>query len=77
MSCCEQTIIPFTLQGSTVIPYTTSLREKHGQVPSIEVYHLIGGQYIKVHTAPLLDSINPTQITINHGGSATGFIKLY
>lgn len=76
MSCCSPTIIPFTNSGGNTIAYSQSMRDKHGDIPNVEVYHLDSGEYILATVSIKIDGKPTSLITIDHGGSATGFIKI-
>jgi hypothetical protein len=77
MLCCAQTILPFTNEPITVIGLTDALKNAYSFAPNIEVVYLDEqtGEYVlegiitNVH-------ITSSQIIIDHGGNATGFIKL-
>ena len=68
MSCCTQTIVPFVNQASTTIPYT-------GDKPTVSTYYNIDGvwQVAGVFT-PIV--ITDSSVTVDHGGNATGVLKL-
>lgn len=70
MTCCEQNIIPFVEEDETIVPYAG----EYGQEPQVDVLYNIEG----VWQAGVFTSIQrtPTEITVNHGGAATGVIKL-
>jgi hypothetical protein len=72
-NCCENTIVPFYSTGTTTVPYGGEF----GSTPSIDVlYKNEDGTFTKAGIFILI-SIEPTQIIIDHGGPATGFIKIY
>ena len=73
MLCCPNTIVPFYSTGSTVVPYGGEF----GDTPNVDVLYDNGdGTFTKAGIFTLI-SILPTQITVDHGGPATGFIKIY
>lgn len=67
MSCCTQNIHTFVNETVTVLPYTG--------VPDVRVFYKVGESYEAAGVFTLI-SISPTQITIDHGGPATGVVKL-
>jgi hypothetical protein len=81
--CCnEPTIVKFFNQARTEIFYSASLRTKHGTYPSVLVYYyqateedgeLIAGGYL---TRVSWVGLPPTKIVVDHGGTATGIIKI-
>lgn len=76
MTCCNPTIIPFTGQDTMVIPYTTAMRNNYGDVPTVYVYHLDAGEYIKANIRIAYVGVPATEIRIYNGGLADGFIKI-
>ncbi len=77
MFCCPQTILPFTNEPITIIGLTDALKSSYTLVPNIEVVYLDEqtGEYV---LEGIITNIHVTasQIIIDHGGNATGFIKL-
>lgn len=73
MQCCDDNITPFYAATSTTLPYAGEF----GDTPSVDVlYKNEDGTYTKAGIFTLI-SIQPTQIVVDHGGPASGFIKIY
>jgi hypothetical protein len=77
MNCCAPTILPFTNSGGIVIPYTVSLKAKYGNLPSVVVYHIDNGEYVVANVSATVDGNPATEIRIDNGGAATGFVKIF
>lgn len=80
MPCCNETIQSFFNEASTSINYGPSLQAAHGPAPKVtvlywdedlEVYVAAG-----IFTTISFDTYPVTEITVNHGGEASGIIKL-
>jgi len=67
-ACCVSTSIPFTNVTSTIVPYT-------GEAPFIQVAYLQDGVYVIDGTLTTVVDTG-TQFEIDHGGAASGIIKL-
>jgi hypothetical protein len=52
------------------------MRNKHGNIPNIEVLHYDGTELVYPVVAVTIDNNPTTFIKINHGGMASGFIKI-
>lgn len=78
MPCCNETITSFFNVASTTINYGPSLQAIHGPAPKVTVLYWDGTQYVAagIFTSISFDTYPVTQITVNHGGSASGLIKL-
>ena len=68
MLCCPEIIVPFNGVAETVVPYS-------GTSPLIQMVYSVGGQLIAqgVFTNWTLSA---GTITFDHGGVASGFIKI-
>lgn len=75
-STCDPTALSFINQSTLSIPYTQALRDKYGDNPSVQVWHVISGvpQVVTVQIA--LDGFPPNQILIDNGGPATGWVVI-
>lgn len=76
MSCCPATIVSFGNVSSTTINYSPSLAALYGSDPNVQVYYKDGTEYV------LSDDMNEvrfdgTDIVVDHGGAAIGFIKVF
>lgn len=69
MICCPVTTIPFANQSVTVVPYT-------GERPVVSVAYLNADNTFTL--AGIMTNIvfTSTNFTIDHGGPASGIIKL-
>lgn len=76
MTCCNPTIIPFTGHDEMTIPYSTAMRALYGDVPTVYVYHLDNGEYIKANIRIAFIGVPATEIKIYNGGLADGFVKI-
>lgn len=75
-ACPEPRIVTFTNVASLNIPYTASMQALYGNVPTIEVYILDNGEYIKPVIKQGFNTYPPTMIIIDLGGPATGYVKI-
>lgn len=78
MPCCNPTTIPFFNEASTTISYGPSLQEQYGNAPKVTVVYWDGTQYVAagIFTSIAFTGYPVTNITVDHGGSSTGIIKL-
>lgn len=77
LKCCTPYVLPFESQSTTVINYTPTLRANFGLIPTVEVlYRQQDGSHIKAEVQITLNGIAADKIEIDHGGTATGYIKL-
>lgn len=77
MNCCTPFIRPFEQSLLIVIPYTASLKERFGDIPSVIVYHLVNGRYEVANVEVSFDAYPANELRVNNGGVATGFIKVF
>lgn len=69
MSCCTNTIQPFSFASTTTIAYA-------GDRPTVSVIYLQpDSTFLTAGVFTQID-IQPTQVVINHGGPASGYVKL-
>lgn len=73
---CDPTIIQFTNQATMTIPYTAFLQNKHGEVPTVEVWTLDGTELVKAGTRVAFDGFPVTEIRIDNGGPVSGVLKI-
>lgn len=76
MSCCPYIQQSFVNQSTVIIPYGAIQKELYGEQPNVQVYYRDGLTY------RLSDDMNevkvtPSQVTVDLGGPATGFIKIF
>lgn len=67
MACCDTVYKSFVNETSTTIPFA-------GVVPTVTVQYLINGEW-NVSVATSVTIANGI-VTVDHGGPATGIIKL-
>lgn len=74
MRCCPETIVPFTNQSVTDIPYAL----EYGNKPVVTALYLVAGEWIAEGVLTSIKLIgSPTSlIRVDHGGPSTGIIKL-
>lgn len=76
MTCCNPTIINFLNVASSVVNYSAQMVSDYGPEPNVQVYYKIGSQY------QLSDDMNQVSfdgvnITVDYGGPASGFLKIF
>lgn len=78
MSCCNPIIVPFFNKTSSTVTYGPSLQSQFGQAPNVSVTYWDGAQYVMAGITTQVKFIGypVTQIIVDHGGPATGFIKI-
>lgn len=73
---CEPTVITFTNQSTLAIPYTQSLRDAYGDVPSIQVWISDGTDLVNMGITAVLDTYPPNVLSFDFGGPASGIIVI-
>lgn len=68
MACCELNTVNFVNVATTTIPYV-------GEKPLIQVSYYDGTSWVFNGVFTNI-KIEPTQIVIDHGGLATGIVKI-
>ena len=53
------------------------MQNRFGVVPHVKVYHLQAGDYIEPLIEIKLDGNPTTNIHIDNGGAATGYVKIF
>lgn len=78
MSCCAPTIIPFFNTPTSTVAYGPSMQLQYGLAPNVNVSYWDGTQYVAagIMTQIKFDGYPVTVITVDHGGSYTGLIKI-
>lgn len=69
MICCPATIQPFLSEAVTTIGYT-------GNKPTVSVAYLQTDGTFNVAGIMTLITVTPTQVIVDHGGPASGYVKL-
>lgn len=74
---CEPTFVQFTNKANLIIPYTTSLQNKYGTMPTVQVWiYDVNGELVDMGIRASFDTYPPTQLRFDFGGSASGVIKI-
>lgn len=74
---CEPTFIQFTNKETLIIPYTTSLQNKYGILPTVQVWiYDVNGELTDMGIRAAFDTYPPTEIRLDFGGPASGVIKI-
>jgi hypothetical protein len=78
MSCCSPIIQTFFNVPSTTIGYSPSLQAQYGAAPKVTVLYWDGTQYVAagISTQIAFDGYPVNSIAIDHGGPATGIVKI-
>lgn len=76
---CAATIVPFSNQSILNIPYTPTMFDQYGELPTVEVYiYNVGtGKFDYTIVSKTLDAVPPTMITVDMGGPGSGYVKIY
>lgn len=69
MTCCNVTIQPFAMEAVTTVPYT-------GVKPTVSVAYLQSDGTLLVQGVMSQIDFQPTEFIIDHGGLASGIIKI-
>lgn len=74
--CCPPTIFPFGAALQTIINYTAAMIVQYGVDPNVQVYFQDGTEYVLSDDMNMVkfDGVN---ITVDNGGAATGFVKVF
>jgi hypothetical protein len=78
MACCNPLIQTFFNSSSTTIGYGPSLQALYGAAPKVTVLYWDGVQYVAagISTSIAFDTYPVNSVTIDHGGAATGLVKI-
>jgi hypothetical protein len=76
MNCCEPIISTFLNETETVIPFPASAQDIYGELPTVKILYLQDGEYIEGTGFITNIKLDDGEIIINHGGEATGIIKI-
>ena len=79
MRCCDHDIIPFNNVSIMNIAYSVGMRTRFGNVPHVKVFQRVFGQddYVEPLISIRLDGNPTSNINIDNGGNASGFIKIF
>lgn len=70
MACCEEILTPFINESETTVPYSGEF----GDEPNVEVMYEIDGVWQQGVFSGV--RFTGTSVIVDHGGAATGVIKL-
>lgn len=74
---CDPTIITFTNQTNLVIPYTASMIDKYGQVPTVQVWiYNDQGELQNMGVTATFDAMPPGFINVDLGGLGSGIVVI-
>jgi hypothetical protein len=79
MGCCDQYTFPFSNSSTTSISYSNELRAQLGSYPKVSVYYFddAAQNYYLVNGIPSSQiKMIGNVLQIDHGGIATGIIRL-
>ena len=79
MSCCPVNITPFSNQATTTINYNAGLRAMFGAYPKITLFYFDpdAGNFYEVNGVPGSSiKLIGDNIFVDHGGPATGLLKI-
>jgi hypothetical protein len=78
MSCCNPIVVSFFNAATTTVGYGPSLQSQFGLAPNVNVSYWDGTQYVNagITTQVKFNTYPVTQIIIDHGGPATGLIRI-
>lgn len=74
---CEPTIVQFINVPTLAIPYTASLQDSYGVMPTVQTWIYDGmGQLVNMGITEAFDTFPPTVINLDFGGPATGIVVI-
>jgi hypothetical protein len=73
---CEPTVVQFTNVSALTIPYTQSLKDMYGDVPSIQVWISDGTDLVNMGITATLDTYPPNTLSFDFGGPASGIVVI-
>lgn len=79
MACCPVNIIPFSNQLTTTIDYNAGLKAEFGNYPKVSLYYFDSstGDFYEVNGVPGTEvKFDGDNIIVDHGGPATGLLKI-
>lgn len=79
MGCCLSTIVPFTNVTTTTIGYSAPFAAKYGSTPRATVYYWDESTknfYTNNDIPASLVNFDGAEIFIDHGGPASGYVKI-
>jgi len=77
VTSCEPEVYSFTNQDTLTIPYSRSLSDRFGPVPTVQAWiYDEFGVLTNMGIVATFDAMPPTSITFNFGGTASGIVIL-
>lgn len=79
MACCVPYMVPFSNVSMTTVDYNTGLKELYGAYPKVTVYYYDqeANEYYEANGIPGSEvKFDGNTISVDHGGPATGQIKI-
>jgi len=76
MSCCTPIITQFVNATLTTIPFGDSQKTIYGDVPTVKILYYEEGEFRESTGFLTQVKLEDDQLTVNHGGPATGIIKV-
>lgn len=74
---CRPTAVQFSNVATLTIPYTASLQDKYGDVPSVQVWiYDTGGKLVNMGVQASLIGYPTTSIEVDLGGQASGVVRI-
>jgi hypothetical protein len=73
---CEPTIIQFTNVSTLTVPYTQSLKDRYGDVPSVQIWISDGTNLVNMGITATFDDVPVNIISADFGGPASGIMVL-
>lgn len=73
---CEPLVITFENKSTLAIPYTQSLRDSYGDVPTIQVWISDGTDLVNMGITATMDTYPPNLLSFDFGGNASGIIVI-
>lgn len=73
---CEPLIIQFTNQSTLTIPYTQSMRDSYGDVPSVAIWISDGTNLVNMGVTATFDDYPVNTISADFGGNASGILVI-
>lgn len=73
---CDPTVIEFTNKANLTIPYTTSMKDKYGVVPTVQIWIYVDGVLQNVGVVATFDTMPPDNIIIDFGGVSSGVVVI-
>lgn len=73
---CFPTLVEFTDEATKDITYTSAMRNKYGDIPTVQVWIYVNGVLTNVSVSVSFDANPATLISIDFGGISSGVIVI-